>query len=85
MPWSRALPAWRRQGLPHDTMKLYATSDLHLLHAVNRTALLQLAPHPEDWLIVAGDVGETDKLFAAGMALLARRFARDPALTGQVL
>lgn len=57
-------------------MKLYAISDLHLLHAANRTALLGMAAQPEDWLIVAGDVGETEKLFTAGMALLARRFAR---------
>ncbi|HZI10209.1 MAG TPA: metallophosphoesterase [Myxococcus sp.] len=40
-------------------MKLYAISDLHLRHADNRKVLEDLPPHPEDWLIVAGDVGET--------------------------
>jgi 3',5'-cyclic AMP phosphodiesterase CpdA len=39
-------------------MKLYAISDLHIRAPENREALAQLSPHPEDWLIVAGDVGE---------------------------
>lgn len=40
-------------------MKLLAISDLHLAYEVNRRALEQLTPRPDDWLIVAGDVGET--------------------------
>ncbi|WP_342376050.1 metallophosphoesterase [Myxococcus stipitatus] len=40
-------------------MKLYAISDLHLRHADNRQALQTLPFFPDDWLIVAGDVGET--------------------------
>ncbi|MCP3104666.1 metallophosphoesterase [Myxococcus sp. K15C18031901] len=40
-------------------MKLYAISDLHLRHADNRRALEHLPAYPDDWLIVAGDVGET--------------------------
>ena len=39
-------------------MKLYAISDLHLGYEINREALKALPPHPDDWLIVAGDVGE---------------------------
>ncbi|NVJ23618.1 MULTISPECIES: metallophosphoesterase family protein [Myxococcus] len=40
-------------------MKLYAISDLHLRHADNRQALQTLPFFPDDWLIVAGDVGES--------------------------
>jgi predicted phosphodiesterase len=57
-------------------MKLLAISDLHLAAASNRAALEDLAPHPEDWLIVAGDVAESTALFLDGMARLAHRFAR---------
>ena len=39
-------------------MKLYAISDLHLTYEANREALEQLPPQPDDWLIVAGDVGD---------------------------
>ena len=38
--------------------KLYAIADLHLSYKFNRDALSGLAPHPEDSLILAGDVGE---------------------------
>lgn len=40
-------------------MKLYAISDLHLAYEVNRRALAELSARPADWLIVAGDVGES--------------------------
>jgi predicted phosphodiesterase len=39
-------------------MKLLAISDLHVNYAANRQALEGLAPHPDDWLILAGDTGE---------------------------
>ena len=40
-------------------VKLLAISDLHLGHRANREALDDAAGHhPDDWLIVAGDVGE---------------------------
>lgn len=57
-------------------MKLYAISDLHLSYVENRRALAALPPHPDDWLLVAGDVSETEKWFRAAMALLSQRFAR---------
>ena len=41
-------------------MKLYAIADLHLANAANRTALMALPPHDGDWLILAGDIGETE-------------------------
>jgi 3',5'-cyclic AMP phosphodiesterase CpdA len=40
-------------------MKLYAMSDLHVGFDVNRRALETLRDHPDDWLILAGDIGET--------------------------
>ncbi len=40
-------------------MKLYAISDLHVRYPQNRAAVEEIGHHPEDWLIVAGDVGET--------------------------
>lgn len=42
-------------------MKLFAVADLHLGHPANREALPDLPAHPEDWLILAGDVGETER------------------------
>lgn len=57
-------------------MKLYAISDLHLGHAVNRHALEQLAEHPDDWLILAGDVGETAAHLNYALKILTQRFAR---------
>lgn len=40
-------------------MELYALSDLHVGFAVNREALADIAPRPDDWLILGGDLGET--------------------------
>ena len=40
-------------------MKLWATSDLHVGFDENRRAVEALPAHPDDWLIVAGDTGET--------------------------
>lgn len=57
-------------------MKLYAISDLHLEKDVNREALDALPAYPDDWLIVAGDLAETEARFDAGLAALTDRFAR---------
>jgi 3',5'-cyclic AMP phosphodiesterase CpdA len=57
-------------------MRLLATSDLHLRYPANRRALSELAPHPDDWLIVAGDLGEEEALFHFGLGLLTERFGR---------
>ncbi|MFN8443042.1 MAG: metallophosphoesterase [Caldilineaceae bacterium] len=57
-------------------MKLYAISDLHLSHLANRQALLSLPAYPEDWLIIAGDIGETEAHLIAALRVLTQRFAR---------
>jgi len=57
-------------------VRLLAISDLHLASSVNREALDALPVHPDDWLIVAGDVAERIDMVADALALLAGRFAR---------
>lgn len=57
-------------------LRLLALSDLHLGHARNREALSGLGDHPEDWLILAGDVGETAAHLGLALEAACRRFAR---------
>lgn len=57
-------------------MKLYAISDLHLNKQINQEKLAQLPPHPDDWLIVAGDVGHNDSQFHFAWTVLTQRFAK---------
>lgn len=53
--------------------RLLAISDLHLGHPANRAAIATIGRHPDDELIVAGDVGETlDHLRRAFDELLPR-------------
>ena len=40
-------------------MNLWAISDLHVGYTQNRRAVESLAKEPDDWLIVAGDTGES--------------------------
>jgi 3',5'-cyclic AMP phosphodiesterase CpdA len=57
-------------------MKLYAISDLHLSSDINRQALEALPLYPEDWLILAGDIGETKGHLEFALSVLTRRFRR---------
>lgn len=57
-------------------MKLFAISDLHLNHEVNRQALSELPSHPTDWLILAGDVGESAAHLELAFSQLKPRFAK---------
>lgn len=57
-------------------MKLYALADLHLRYEVTRRALEALRPHPYDWLIVAGDIGEAEEHLRFALGILSRRFGR---------
>ncbi len=57
-------------------MKLYAISDLHLANKRNRIALLEMRPHLDDWLIVAGDVGERAEHLRFALDVLVPRFAK---------
>jgi predicted phosphodiesterase len=57
-------------------MKLYALSDLHLGYKINCELLEALPPHLDDWLILAGDVGETEDHLHFALSVLTRRFAQ---------
>jgi 3',5'-cyclic AMP phosphodiesterase CpdA len=56
---------------------LLAISDLHVGHPENRRFVERLAPQSaEDWLIVAGDVGDLLEDVEWALSLLAERFAK---------
>jgi 3',5'-cyclic AMP phosphodiesterase CpdA len=57
-------------------MKLLAISDLHVAYADNRRALERTPRHPDDWLILGGDVCETSQQLDQALAALQDRFAR---------
>ncbi|KAF2822718.1 metallophosphoesteras-like protein [Ophiobolus disseminans] len=44
---------------PRSSGRLWAIGDIHLSFKANREALEKLLPHPDDDLILCGDVGET--------------------------
>ncbi|ATE56352.1 metallophosphoesterase family protein [Actinosynnema pretiosum] len=55
--------------------RLLATSDLHVTYQQNREFVTELtAPSPDDWLIVAGDVGEKFHDVEWALGLLRKRF-----------
>jgi len=55
---------------------LLAISDLHLGHDANRLLLAGVSDHHDDWLIVAGDVGETFAHMELAWRTLVPRFGR---------
>lgn len=57
-------------------MKLYAIGDLHLGCPINYEALAALPVYPEDWLILAGDIGETTAHLHYALSQLTRKFAQ---------
>jgi predicted phosphodiesterase len=57
-------------------MKLYAISDLHVGFEKNRAALDGIRARPDDWLILAGDVGETERHLALTLDALQPRFKK---------
>ncbi|MFI8288389.1 metallophosphoesterase family protein [Streptomyces sp. NPDC085614] len=57
--------------------RLLAISDLHVAHADNRKIVEGLRPgSDDDWLLVAGDVGELSEDIEWALATLSARFAR---------
>ncbi|GLZ47103.1 metallophosphoesterase [Actinomycetospora sp. NBRC 106375] len=57
--------------------RLLATSDLHVNRSENEDLVRELRPtHPDDWLIVAGDVGDRVATVTWALGVLADRFAR---------
>ncbi|KAK7984468.1 hypothetical protein PG989_011870 [Apiospora arundinis] len=57
-------------------MKLYAIGDLHLGHKLNREELANLRPHPDDGLILVGDIGETVEHLELAFSAATRNFAQ---------
>lgn len=55
-------------------MQLLALSDLHVGYAINREALHAIAPRPDDWLILGGDLGETGDHLRLVFSVLGPRF-----------
>jgi 3',5'-cyclic AMP phosphodiesterase CpdA len=57
-------------------VKLYAISDLHVGFESNRRLWSGLTDHPHDWLILGGDLGETDEHLAFALGIATARFQR---------
>lgn len=57
-------------------LKLYAISDLHVGFRENRAALAALSKRPEDWLVVAGDVAESEADISEALETLCARYAQ---------
>lgn len=57
-------------------MKLWATSDLHVGFEANRRAVEGLSDHGDDWLLLAGDTGDTLPQLQLVLDIVTRRFAR---------
>ena len=57
-------------------MKLWAISDLHIGYPKNREALNDLPDFPDDWLILAGDIGETPDQLEWLLDLMGERFEK---------
>lgn len=55
-------------------MKLYAISDLHLGCDANRRMIAETPAHADDWLILAGDIGETLAHMRLALDCLSPRF-----------
>ena len=57
-------------------MKLFAISDLHVGYEGNRREWATLERHPRDWLILAGDLGETEEHLRYVLQIATERFAK---------
>lgn len=57
-------------------MNIYALSDLHVGVAQNRRLVEALPAHPDSWLILGGDLGETEEHLEAVLRVAAPRYAK---------
>ena len=57
-------------------MRLLGLSDLHIGYPVNRKAIEEIEPCPNDWLILGGDIGETPEQLEWVLDTLQARFAQ---------
>ncbi len=56
--------------------RLWGLSDLHVGYRENRESLEQLGAFPDDWIVAAGDLGETEEHVRWVLELLTPRFQR---------
>ncbi|MEM9523976.1 MAG: metallophosphoesterase [Pseudomonadota bacterium] len=56
------------------SIRLWAISDLHITHQANRAALDDMPVHADDWLILAGDVGDRPEHLEHALRVLTPRF-----------
>jgi Icc-related predicted phosphoesterase len=57
-------------------MSIYAISDLHLANQVNQNALIDLPDYSDDWLVIVGDIGETEEHLRFGLSVLNLKFEK---------
>jgi 3',5'-cyclic AMP phosphodiesterase CpdA len=57
-------------------VRLWAISDLHVGFEVNRAAVEAMGDHGDDWLILAGDTGDTLAQLTLVLDVVTRRFAQ---------
>ena len=57
-------------------MSIYAISDLHLANQVNCNALVELPYFKDDWLLLAGDIGETEDHLRFALSVLTPKFKK---------
>lgn len=68
-------PAWL--PVSESAGRLLAISDLHVSYGKNREIVEGIHPEsPDDWLLIAGDIGEKTEDIEWTLGLLASRFAR---------
>jgi hypothetical protein len=56
--------------------KLWALSDLHVGLPANRETLAALPAHPGDWIVLGGDLGETEDHLRHVLSVVTPRFGR---------
>lgn len=57
-------------------MRIYALSDLHIAYEENLHSLADLHNHPDDWLLLGGDIGEREEHLRFILEWAGLRFAR---------
>jgi predicted phosphodiesterase len=57
-------------------MKLHAISDLHVGFKENLIAVAALPDHPDDWLILCGDIADTPSQLEVALRILNQKFAQ---------
>jgi len=55
---------------------VWALSDLHINHKENREAIQLMPAHKDDWLILAGDIGERESQLEWILEVMQTKFAR---------